>query len=172
MKAPDKKPAIRLRPMGVEDFDFFQSLYTDERVMADICDVFTPEQCASSFDYYFSQAYKDSSSRIRLIENEQEEPMGLTQLAYKAKCRFSAEFGIMMSPAFFGQGVTRRAHELLIKEACNETPLACTYALCNVNNQAANVMCEGFGYVSTRSHINEYGTHRIWRLVIGKQSFM
>lgn len=168
MNASDKKPVIRLRPMQTEDFDFFQSLYTDERVMADICDVFTTEQCVSSFQYYFSRAYKDSISRMRLIENEHGEPMGLTQLIFKAKCRYSAEFGIMLSPAFFGQGVTRRAHQLLITEACDESPLACAYALCNVNNQAANVMCEGFGYVSTRSQKNDYGTHRIWRLVIGK----
>lgn len=111
-----KEPNIRLRALELEDLDFLYQIENDDRLWElGVSNV--PYSRRVLLDYISSASadiYVDNQVRL-IVENEQNEQVGILDLTDFDPRHHRAELGIVIKRSFRG-GVTRR---LLCHACCN-----------------------------------------------------
>lgn len=142
-----KEPNIRLRALELEDLDFLYQIENDDRLWElGVSNV--PYSRRVLLDYITSASadiYVDNQVRL-IVENEQNEQVGILDLTDFDPRHHRAELGIVIKKEFQGQGYAKASVSRLLQYARNVLHLQQIYAIVGIRNQKAAKMLQSVGF--------------------------
>lgn len=142
-----KEPNIRLRALELEDLDFLYQIENDDRLWElGVSNV--PYSRRVLLDYITSASadiYVDNQVRL-IVENEQNEQVGILDLTDFNPRHHRAELGIVIKKEFQGQGYAKASVSRLLQYARNVLHLQQIYAIVGIRNQKAAKMLQSVGF--------------------------
>lgn len=164
---------ISLRPLEREDLPFVHSLDNNISVMRYWFE--EPYEALVELVDIYEKHIHDQSER-RFIVSLGSESIGLVELVDIHQIHRNAEFQIIISPEFQGQGFAKEAARLGIEYSFNVLNLNKIYLLVDVENAKAIHIYEKMGFIQEGLLKQEYyinGLYRdVIRMAVFKDSFI
>ena len=140
---------LTLNTIEEEDLPFLRDTINDPAVRAGL--LFRPPLNLAQEREYFEDVVSDDGS-INLLISVDGEPAGTIGLEGIDGVNASAEIGLFLAGAFWGQGLGTEAARVLTEYAFEERRLHRVYARVQEDNQASARIWEKLGYVHEATH--------------------
>jgi len=157
------KNKIALRPLEREDLPFVHGLDNNINVMRYWFE--EPYEALVELEDIYEKHIHDQGER-RFIVNLGQESIGLVELVDIQQIHRNAEFQIIISPEFQGQGFAKEATRLAIEYSFNVLNLYKLYLLVDVDNASAIHVYESVGFEREGVLKQEYYINGQYRDVI------
>ena len=147
MNGKGSKPLVYLRALEMEDLEFLYEVENDRSLWGVGC-TNVPYSRQMLIDYIASASadiYVDNQVRL-IVENEQNEQVGILDLTDFDPRHHRAELGIVIKKEFQGQGYAKASVSRLLQYARNILHLQQIYAIVGIRNQKAAKMLQSVGF--------------------------
>ena len=147
MNGKDSKPLVYLRALEMEDLEFLYEVENDRSLWGVGC-TNVPYSRQMLIDYITSASadiYVDNQVRL-IVENEQNEQVGILDLTDFDPRHHRAELGIVIKKEFQEQGYAKASVSRLLQYARNILHLQQIYAIVGIRNQKAAKMLQSVGF--------------------------
>ena len=142
-----KEPNIRLRALELEDLDFLYQIENDDRLweMGVSHVIFRARMRSDDITNASADIYIDNQVRL-IVENEQNEQVGILDLTDFDPRHRRAELGIVIKKEFQGKGYAKASVGRLLQYARKILHLQQIYAIIGIRNQKAAKMLQSVGF--------------------------
>lgn len=160
---------VSLRPLERGDLHFVHVLNNNRSVMSYWFE--EPYESFVELEELFRKHIHDQSERRFIVENAGQERVGLVELVEIDHLHRRAEFLIMISPEYQGQGLARAATLRAINYAFRVLNLYKLYLLVDVDNARAIRIYEGAGFQREGVLVDEFFSDGRYHSVVRMRLF-
>jgi len=148
---------LYLNKLSKEDFNFYKSIYTNEKLVQFVCPVLDFEEVIKCFKQTLKQHQKTQPQHVLYVIRLKvdDEAVGVIGLRWNQESKEAVEIGVIISQEYQRKAYGHEAKSCLIQYAFKQLNINQIVAICDVNNVAANVANSKLGFKKQASFLKE-----------------